>query len=96
MARHTQLRTTDSIDSDEVILLNSRIVDESDDLVLLEAPSGDARGIFRVRTNRERPLENKRWVKSTVMRESCWEGHPILSRYRAKRLPGTNLSSVQK
>ncbi len=63
MARHTQLRTTDSIDTDEAILLNSRVVDESDNLVLLEAPSGDARGIFRVRTNRERPLENKRWVK---------------------------------
>ncbi len=76
MARHTQLRTTDSIDTDEVILLNSQVVDESDDLVLLEAPSGDARGIFRVRTNRERPLENKRWVKIHTNAQELLGGSP--------------------
>jgi transitional endoplasmic reticulum ATPase len=63
MARHTQLRTTDSIDTDEVILLNSQVIDEGDDLALLEAATGDARGIFRIRANREEPFNDKRWVK---------------------------------
>lgn len=63
MARHTQLRTTDSIDTDEVILLNSQVIDESDKLALLELPHGDYRGIFRVRINRDRPLEDRRWAK---------------------------------
>lgn len=63
MARHTQLRTTGSIETDEVIFLNSEVIDESDKLALLEAPHGDYRGIFRVRINRDRPLEEKRWAK---------------------------------
>ncbi|MFB6176731.1 MAG: ATP-binding protein [Halobaculum sp.] len=76
MARHTQLRTTDSIDTDEVILLNSQVIDESDDLALLEAPSGDARGIFRVRASRDRPLENKRWVKVHSNAQELLGGSP--------------------
>lgn len=60
--RHTGLRETTSIGSDQAILLNPDGVDPSDDLVLIDSTSGDQRAVFYA-TVREKPLDPKRWVK---------------------------------